>query len=89
MTRQQRIISLLTNEFNPKHIELIDISHKHAGHAGARPGGETHYELVIEAEAFRGLNKVQSHQAVYRVLDGEFKSGLHALSIRAGAPAAP
>jgi BolA family transcriptional regulator, general stress-responsive regulator len=89
MNRHQRIISLLTQEFSPKQLELVDNSHKHVGHAGAAPGGETHYDLLIEAEAFRGLNKVQCHQAIYRVLEPEFKSGLHALSIKAGAPAAP
>ena len=62
------------------------MSHRHAGHAGASAGGETHYELVIEAAAFAGMSKIQRHQAVYGVLDAEFRQGLHALAIKATAP---
>ena len=86
-TRAERIISILKENLSPEKLELEDDSHKHAGHAGARPGGETHYTLRIEANAFAGLNRVQMHQLVYKLLDGEFKQGLHALAIIASAPA--
>jgi len=86
MNRAERIISLLTQEFNPTHIELRDDSARHAGHAGASPGGETHYHLVIISEKFTPMPKVKRHQAIYAPLDGEFKTGLHALAIRALAP---
>jgi BolA protein len=86
MTRQQRIISLLTEGLNPTRISLDDDSDKHAGHSGARPGGQTHYTLAIESEAFRGKSKIQRHQMIYALLGGEFKSGLHALAIHASAP---
>lgn len=86
MDRKTRIISLLTNEFHPIQLELMDDSDRHIGHAGARPGGQTHYDLRIVAEAFRGLSKVQRHQAIYRLLESEFQSGLHALGIKALAP---
>jgi BolA protein len=86
MNRAERIISLLTKELAPSRLEVHDRSSRHAGHAGARPEGETHYDLVIESARFKGLNRVQRHQLIYRLLDGELKNGLHALAIEAYAP---
>lgn len=85
--RAERMERLLQKELNPSRITLTDDSTRHAGHAGARPEGETHYTLVIEAECFRGLSRVQCHQLIYRLLGEEFKCGLHALAINASAPA--
>lgn len=53
----------------------------HAGHAGARPGGETHYHLVMHAVAFEGLSRVARQRLVYETLREEFDTGLHALSL--------
>ena len=86
MNRKQRIISLLTHEFNPNLLELRDDSARHAGHAGASPEGETHYDLTIISEKFAGMPKVKRHQAIYALLDSEFKNGLHALAIKAMQP---
>jgi len=86
MNRADRIIAILTKELHPARLELQDDSHKHAGHTGAREGGETHYSLVIESQAFSGMSAVRMHQRVYALLDAEFKNGLHALAIRASAP---
>ena len=70
----------------PTRLEVMDDSHKHAGHAGARPSGETHYSVVIESPQLQGLSKVQMHQRIYALLDAELKDGLHALAIQASAP---
>ena len=86
MNRAQRITGILTQELHPTRLELRDDSHKHAGHSGAREGFETHFDLIIEAECFRGLNKIQRHQMIYTPLAEEFKTGLHALAIKAEAP---
>ena len=86
MDRKQRIISLLTKEFQPFFLELRDDSAKHAGHVGANPMGETHYDLIIISDKFKNIPPVARHQTIYALLDGEFKTGLHALSIRASAP---
>lgn len=86
MNRHARILAILEEKFHPKHMELIDDSDKHRGHAGAKPEGETHYRLYIESEAFRLLSRVAMHQAVYRALQSELDSGLHALAITAKAP---
>lgn len=86
MNRHARILAILQQNFTPNTLELKDDSHKHHGHAGASPSGETHYDLLIEAEAFRSLSRVQCHQAIYKLLQPEFDTGLHALAITARAP---
>lgn len=84
--RQERIREALTEAFCPVELEIRDESAKHAGHAGASPTGETHYNVEIVAEAFRGLNRVQVQRAIHLVLGEEFETGLHALSLKASAP---
>ncbi|OZB18335.1 MAG: BolA family transcriptional regulator [Hyphomonas sp. 34-62-18] len=86
--RQTRIEAALAAAFEPVSLSVIDDSHKHAGHAGAAPGGETHYSVEIVAEAFAGLSRVQVQRAVMMVLQKEFDTGLHALALKARAPEA-
>lgn len=78
----------LAAAFTPEALDVIDDSAKHAGHAGARPGGQTHYTVHITSTAFAGMSRVARHRAVYAALDGLFEQGLHALAIEANAPAA-
>lgn len=61
---------------------MADESHLHAGHAGARPEGETHFHVRIRAAALDGLSRVERHRAVNSVLKPEFDTGLHALSLK-------
>ena len=84
--RIDRIRDSLEQAFNPELLEITDDSAKHAGHAGAAPGGETHYTVEIISEAFEGLSRVQLQRAINMVLAPEFESGLHALSLKASAP---
>ncbi|SFL14836.1 BolA family protein [Methylobacterium pseudosasicola] len=77
----------LRAELAPAHLDVIDESHLHAGHSGARPGGETHYRLDIVASAFEGKSRVERHRLVNALLDDAFKRGLHALALRARTPA--
>ncbi|MCJ2094591.1 MULTISPECIES: BolA family protein [unclassified Methylobacterium] len=77
----------LRAELAPAHLDVIDESHLHAGHSGARPGGETHYRLDIVAAAFEGKSRVERHRLVNALLDDAFKRGLHALALRARTPA--
>jgi BolA family transcriptional regulator, general stress-responsive regulator len=72
--------------FAPQTLVVADDSAKHAGHSGARPGGETHYEVTIVAEVFRGLSRVERHRRVNATLAPEFDRGLHALAVNARAP---
>ena len=83
--REMRIHALLTEAFEPTSLEVIDDSAKHEGHAGAAPGGETHYTVRITSPAFEGLSRVQIQRTVMMVLQPEFDSGLHALSLQAKA----
>lgn len=83
MNRSERIHQILSDAFQPTGLEVVDDSHKHAGHAGARPEGETHYTVIISATAFDGLSRVARQRAVMEVLKPEFETGLHALSIKA------
>ncbi|MGE0755357.1 MAG: BolA family protein, partial [Alphaproteobacteria bacterium] len=81
MNRADRIERILSQAFAPSQLAISDDSAKHAGHAGARPGGQTHYSIRIVSDAFAGKTKVQAHQMVYVALAEEFKTGLHALAI--------
>jgi BolA protein len=86
MTTKDRIAEKLTEAFAPERLEVIDESHRHAGHAGARPGGETHYSVYIVSQAFRGKSRIERHRMVNATLMSELQSGVHALAIRAAAP---
>jgi BolA family transcriptional regulator, general stress-responsive regulator len=85
-SRADRIQAALAAAFAPAEIELVDDSHRHAGHAGARPEGETHYTVRVVSPAFAGMNRVARSRAAHAVLEQEFGSGLHALSLRLLAP---
>lgn len=85
-SRAERIENLLREQFSPLDFELIDESSRHAGHAGARPGGETHYRLRLVSSAFEGLSRVARQRLVYQALQPEFDSGLHALSLDLKSP---
>lgn len=82
-SRSERIRTALAAAFSPTELDIVDESHLHHGHAGAAPGGETHYAVKIRAEAFAGLSRLARHRAVNDALKGEFDSGLHALHIDA------
>jgi BolA protein len=72
--------------FQPLRLEIEDDSARHAGHAGARPGGESHFNVTIESAAFAGTAKVARQRMVYRALAEELAGPLHALSLKALAP---
>ena len=76
----------LTAAFQPTRLEIVDDSHRHAGHAGAREGGESHFNVTIEAPAFAGTNQVARQRMVYRALAEELAGPVHALSVKALAP---
>ncbi|MDQ7018444.1 MAG: BolA family protein [Robiginitomaculum sp.] len=73
----------LRKAFAPQSLIVRDVSHQHAGHAGARPGGQTHFEVEITSSAFNGLSRLAMHRAVMGQLDEEFAGSLHALNIKA------
>ena len=81
-TRASRIREALEAAFPGASIAIEDDSHRHAGHSGARPGGETHYSLVIVSPAFAGMARLARSRTVHAALAGEFEGGMHALSLR-------
>lgn len=84
--RADRIRSALQARFAPIRLDVVDDSHLHAGHAGAAPGGETHYSVLLVSDAFMGMNRVARSRAVHAALDDEFRLGLHALALTLRAP---
>lgn len=72
--------------FSPISLQVIDESSQHVGHAGARPGGESHFRVKIVAAAFQGKSRVEQHRMINRVLAAELKERVHALAIEAAAP---
>ena len=70
----------------PLVLDLRDESGQHAGHAGSRPSGGTHWRLTIVSPAFRGLGVVARHRMVYEALGDLMKQDIHALNIAASAP---
>lgn len=86
MNRAQRIEEILRRSLTPSYLEVIDESHRHAGHAGSRPEGETHFRIVLVCPQFEGMGRIQRHRTVHDLLAFEQKSGLHALSLELAAP---
>lgn len=84
--RADRIRTALEAAFAPARVTVADDSHRHAGHAGARPGGETHYTVAVVSPVFDGQSRVARSRAVHAALAAEFDTGLHALSLQLATP---
>jgi BolA protein len=67
-------------------LELIDESARHAGHAGARPEGESHFRVTVVADAFAGKSRIERHRMVFQALDDLMRTDIHALSVSALTP---
>jgi BolA family transcriptional regulator, general stress-responsive regulator len=80
-SRATRLETVLNEAFSPTLLRVVDDSARHAGHAGAQPGGETHYTVLVVSEAFRGQSRVARSRAVHAVLEPESAGGMHALSL--------
>jgi BolA protein len=86
MQTQDLITEKLRKAFTPESLRVEDESHRHEGHSGHRPGGETHFRLYIVSEAFRGKSRLERHRMINAALAGELADGVHALAIHAAAP---
>lgn len=86
MNRADRITGILTARLAPDLLRVADDSARHAGHAGAAPGGETHFTVLAVAAVFQGQSRVARSRAVHDALGAEFASGLHALSLTLRTP---
>ena len=78
--------SLLRQHFSPDILRIDDEFARHAGHAGAAPGGETHYNVQLVSAAFRGQSRIDRSRRVHAALGNEFAGGLHALTLTLRTP---
>ena len=86
MTVAQTIERKLTARFAPLRLEVVDESHRHEGHAGAQPGGETHFSVTLVSAVFAGMSRVARQRLVYEILAEELRGGVHALALATLAP---
>ncbi len=86
MSVAETIRDKLTARFAPSRLVIVDESHRHAGHAGARPEGETHFAVTITSAAFAGLSRVARQRLVYETLADELATRVHALALTTRAP---
>jgi BolA protein len=81
-----RIKEKLQAALEPTSLEVEDESHLHAGHSGAREGGQTHYRIKVASARFSGKGRVERHRMVYALLADEIAGGVHALALQTLAP---
>jgi BolA family transcriptional regulator, general stress-responsive regulator len=86
MLVKDQIAEKLNAALAPQSLDVEDESQNHAGHAGHRPGGQTHFRVYIVSEAFRGKSRLERHRMINQLLAVELAGGVHALAIHASAP---
>lgn len=86
MSTKDAIINKLREAFLPESLDVIDESHLHEGHAGHRPGGETHFRVYIVSPAFEGKSRIERHRTINATLAQELAGSVHALAIHAHTP---
>jgi len=89
MSVREMIEDRLNQVLKPERLMVLDESAAHAGHAGHREGGESHFRVRIVAGSFRGMGRLDRHRAVNAALAEAFAQGVHALAIEAAAPGEP
>ena len=89
MSVAEMIRQKLTNRLAPLRLDIVDESHRHAGHSGARPEGETHFAVTIVSAAFVGLGRVARQRLIYQILADELATRVHALALTTLAPGEP
>ena len=86
MSTAAKIEAKLRAALAPVRLAISDDSARHAGHAGAQPGGETHFSVEIVSAEFTGKSRVLRHSMVYELLADEIAGGVHALAVKALTP---
>lgn len=81
ITMADRLRAKLAAALRPASLTIVDESARHAGHAGAREGGESHFRIRIISAEFAGLSRVERQRRVYAAVAGEFADGVHALAL--------
>jgi BolA protein len=86
MSTKDLITNKLREAFTPESLDVADESHLHEGHAGHRPGGETHFRVYIVSPVFKGKSRIERHRMINAALSAELAGSVHALAIHAQAP---
>jgi BolA protein len=86
MLVKDQIAEKLDAALAPQSLDVEDESQNHQGHAGHRPGGQTHFRVYIVSEAFRGKSRIERHRMINQLLAAELAGGIHALAIHSSAP---
>lgn len=86
MSVKDSITKKLSEAFAPESLDVTDESHLHEGHAGHRPGGETHFRIYIVSQAFEGKSRVERHRMINALLAGELAGSVHALAMKVLTP---
>lgn len=86
MLTKDVIAEKLSKALAPLSLRVEDESHRHEGHAGHRPEGQTHFRVYIVAEAFRGKSRLERHRLINQLLSDELGGGIHALAVHASSP---
>lgn len=76
----------LTSALQPTRLSIVDESHKHRGHAGARPEGESHFRVEIVSAAFEGKSRIERQRMTYAALSEEMTTDIHALALKTLTP---
>lgn len=87
MRAEDSITQKLRQAFAPVALEVVNDSHRHAGHAGSPGSGESHFSIEVVSDRFAGKSRVERHRMVNEVLAEELKGRIHALAIKALTPA--
>lgn len=82
MSLRDRITSILGKELTPIYLDVTDFSESHRGHTGYREGGESHFSVVIVADAFSGKSVIDRHKMIYALLEQELRTHIHALTLK-------
>jgi BolA protein len=86
MSVKDSITKKLSEAFTPESLDVTDESHLHEGHAGHRPGGETHFRIYIVSQAFEGKSRVERHRMINALLAAELAGSVHALAMKTLTP---
>ena len=86
MRVEDRIRNRLHQALDPVWLDVVDELYRHAGHAGTREGGETHFRVEVVSKAFAGKSRLDRHRLINGLLAEELKDRVHALAIVAKAP---
>jgi len=89
MSTRDTITNRLREAFSPESLDVVDESQLHEGHAGHRPGGETHFRVYIVSAAFKGKSRIERHRMINSALAAELAGSVHALAIHAQVPGEP